>query len=355
LALACLALVWLVRAREDAGRTRRFVLLLVACSMFPQHNLYFYGEPFSALTAMLGMVALPLGRHVLGWGLLTLGVANTPALLPAMGLVALATSWQERRLRHLVAPLAPLLLIFVENLARRGNLLSFGYDEAFGAPGRPQVMPYSHVVGFDYPLLLGLAGLLLSFGRGVLFYAPGLWLLPAQKNGPGIATVLERASFLWLLFLLGMLLTYAKWHQWHGAVFWGPRFFLFASVPASWLLVRRLEAKGLGPGGNFLTGLVLAASAWVGANAVFYRLGDVPHSVCRWAEGSACIYAPEASPLAVPFVFSKRWEPELWPLLGLCAATALWLATPLLRTLAVQTREAASGWVRRAQEGDWRV
>ncbi|MCI0571664.1 MAG: hypothetical protein L0Y66_13005, partial [Myxococcaceae bacterium] len=33
LALACLALVWLVRAREDAGRTRRFVLLLVACSM----------------------------------------------------------------------------------------------------------------------------------------------------------------------------------------------------------------------------------------------------------------------------------------------------------------------------------
>jgi hypothetical protein len=38
-------------------------------------------------------------------------------------------------------------------------------------------MPYTGRPGFSYPFLFGVLGILFSFGRGLAFFAPALWLL----------------------------------------------------------------------------------------------------------------------------------------------------------------------------------
>src|SRR6185437_9984369 len=97
------------------------------------------------------------------------------------------------------------------------------------------------------------------------FFTPGLFLpvrryLLAQgnENGPRLYTL----YLLWLAFVGGMLLVYAHWWAWYGGWFWGPRFFLFASLPAALALAVRLHARNAGLGANLLTLGALALSFW---------------------------------------------------------------------------------------------
>ena len=62
----------------------------------------------------------------------------------------------------------------IEAWIRRGSPFDLGYyDDGIGNPG---FMPYTGRPGFSFPLLFGILGLLFSFGCGILFFAPGLWL-----------------------------------------------------------------------------------------------------------------------------------------------------------------------------------
>ncbi|MFO1523274.1 MAG: hypothetical protein U1G05_14775 [Kiritimatiellia bacterium] len=155
---------------------------------------------------------------------------NPLLLFVGGGLIALNFLWRIvagrmpvaaalRRSDAWVAGLTLLLgagLCALENLARRGSLSNFGYSGE----------------GFTTPFLHGLAGQLVAPARGMVFFMPcffcGLILLTRRGDGlNGPARRLVAAS---LLFSAGLVAAYARWHAWHGAWYWGPRFLLLPSI-----------------------------------------------------------------------------------------------------------------------------
>src|SRR5260370_40624044 len=83
---------------------------------------------------------------------------------------------------------------------------------------------------------------------------------------------------LWIRFLVGLVLVCSPWWAWYGGWFWGPRFFLFASLPASFGLAVRLPRPDTRLLVNVLTIGVLALSGLVGIDgALFdqYPLGKI--------------------------------------------------------------------------------
>lgn len=110
-----------------------------------------------------------------------------------------------------ISLVAGLGLCLLENWIRRGGMLDFGY------PGE----------GFSTPFFYGLAGQLVSPARGIVWYIPaffcGAILLMHRKSLQPLTARMVLYSFVFCLLLMGV---YAKWHAWHGAWYWGPRFLL---------------------------------------------------------------------------------------------------------------------------------
>lgn len=136
------------------------------------------------------------------------------------------------------------------------SALRFGGGENFGYG--------DEALRFTTPLLEGLYGLLLSPGRGLLFFAP-LALVGAARllyrGAPPAVRVLCGAAPLLLL------LTVARFEGWHGGSAWGPRHALpvLPLLVAPALLARRrasLPAVAAGVGVNAL-GVLVAAGAWM--------------------------------------------------------------------------------------------
>ncbi len=205
-----------------------------------------FSDPFSGLLLLAAALALsqlrgdatPPGRHsestraLLVWPLLAgllLGwnVATRYAeaiFLPVFGLLLLwylfklgfaAAPFSPAGLRRWLPPLlafaAPILLIglglMAFNLSRYGNPLNTGYleTETFSA------------IWFE-----GIAGQLISPGRGLLLFSPILLL-----SFGGVVPLLRRRpaeALLALSIILSHLLLYGKWFMWHGGYAWGPRF-----------------------------------------------------------------------------------------------------------------------------------
>ena len=237
--LGLIALNLLLRRYLEPGTLRRFLLLLVVGSMFPAALATYYGETFTAITVGVGLAAALLAARRLGraagWAAVALGVANTPATLLALAGALLGRMWATRRLRYALVGAGAVALIVGESLARRGTAMATLY---INNAGEKTIMPYSGLPGFSYPFLFGLLAILFSFGKGLVFFTPGLFL-PLKERlrtlGEG-GSALGRLHVSWLLFTAGLVLIYASWWDWSGDWFWGPRFFLFASVPASFAL-----------------------------------------------------------------------------------------------------------------------
>ena len=101
------------------------------------------------------------------------------------------------------------VLLAAYNIARYGNPLDTGYlaEERF-----------------DGNWLQGIAGLLVSPGRGLFLYAPVLLLaLPAA---PTLWHRHRLTAGLVYAIVIGHVLLYGKWFMWHGGYAWGPRFML---------------------------------------------------------------------------------------------------------------------------------
>src|SRR5262249_28280799 len=134
---------------------------------------------------------------------------------------------------------------------------------------------------------------------------PGL-LVSTRRADSRADEVVTRIQGLWVAFLVGLVLVYAKWWAWYGGLFWGPRFFLFAAFPASLALAVALrDAKQVSwPRGVFLLA-VLTLSAWVAFDGGAYRIAAA--KICREDLNyeSLCWYVPEYSALWQPFV--ERW------------------------------------------------
>lgn len=339
LALA-VGVLWALLRPLGGAVACRFLLLLVFGSMAPSHVNSFYGEMLTAVCVVVGVVAVTLrpsrAVHVAGWVLLVLGVANTPAAAPALALVAVAHLLWTRRPWALVALVATGALVLLDLRLRTGGFSS-PYE---GSAGYRTVLPYSALPGFSYPLGFGLLAVLLSFGKGLVFFAPGLFL-PVLRR---LDLRLRPAYVLLGLFVSGLVLVYSRWWSWYGGYYWGPRFFLVASFVAALVLAVRLSTPERSLGGALVTLGALTLSSWVAATAV---LGNVGQDVCQ-ANGYAlehlCWYAPE---------FSVLWAPLLaWP------STTTAQGAFLVLVAVVHVRLALPLWievVQRVRAGRWEL
>lgn len=307
-----------------AARAKATVLLVLGGSMLPFHMLTFYGEMFSAVTIAIGIAWVAQGRSTLGWVFCAVGAANTMSLVPGLGLVALYFAFQERRLHPLLAPVLATALVLLEAYVRRGSPFDQGYDnDGASAPS----MFGSGKPGFSYPFLAGFFEQLFTFGRGIMFFAPGLWL--ALRGLPRTGRPVYAA---WLLAVLGAILVYAKWWAWNGAIYHGPRFLLLAVFPASALLAAALRPEDEEQPGWLapVTLVLLAFSAWgaIVSATQHYFLSLDKNPVCH-LPGDLCINAFRFAPLYAP---TWNWHPldwRGWSFVIWVILTTLWLGAPV--------------------------
>jgi hypothetical protein len=331
----------LMRNRADRSFLRVFMLLLIFASMLTQQLINFDAEVFTALFVMIGATLVVQYRGKIGWPLIVLGAVNVPASLIGLGLLALNRIWSTRYLRYIVVPVVAAGLVGAENWIRRGNPFDSGYHGFNGNVGFRTVMPYSGLPGFSYPIFFGLLSILLSFGKGLVFYMPGLFL-PVRRRllSSGEAGQEMYAAYkLWIAFLVGMILVYSHWWAWYGGWYWGPRFFLFGSMIACFtlaLIVRRPSDLLVA---NLIYLAALLLSFWVGIDGALFGQNTLT-SVCtdnHFALEALCQYTPEFSALWRPFVVFEPLTYQQLAYLGFSVLVCIYIAFPLLRRITVQT------------------
>lgn len=341
-AIALLVMYWLLKDRIDRRLIRKFFLILLAGSMFAAHLSYYFGEVFTSLCVGIGILAVGIGYAFPGWVAIVLGVVNTPATIIGLALVVAKRVLDNKRLRPILALIAAAGLIIAESWIRRGGPFVTGYE---GVAGYRTIMPYSGLPGFSYPFFFGLLSILFSFGKGLIFFTPGL-LLPIRKTllkiQPYIKLDLFSVYILWLCFLVGLILVYSKWWAWYGGAFWGPRFFLFASIPASFALATRLQYRSASLLINLFTLLVLILSFWVSIDGAVF--GQKTLEICQannYALEVLCFYTPEFSVLWRPFVVTASLGHRELLFIAYSAIVFLYLALPLCSEIMRQTMEKA--------------
>lgn len=195
-----------------------------------------FSEPLAGLCLLIAFWALLRLREsaspaisAIGGAALALAVATryaNLAMIPLFGAFLVYETWRRnimpgqnslalwRVVGAFVLPLAiAAALLAAYNVARYGNPLDTGY------------LPEER---FDGNWLEGVAGLLVSPGRGLFLYAPVLLLaLPAIPT-----FVLRHRAIAVLAYSIALthVLLYGKWFMWHGGYAWGPRF-MVPTVP----------------------------------------------------------------------------------------------------------------------------
>ncbi len=334
-ALSIGALYLLLRKHVDPDMLRRFLLLLVAGSMIAPHVRNFYGEVFTMVAVGVGIVALVYRYTKAGWAAVILGAANTPATLVGLGLVSVGESVRFKRLRYLIPAAAGALVVVAEIWLRRG----FDAEYTNNVVIAKTIMPYSGLDGFSYPFFFGLMAILFSFGKGLVFYLPGL-LLPVRKR---MDSALFRVYLLWMLFLSGLVLAYATWWSWYGGDYWGPRFFVFGILPASLALAVALTRPYPSVLGNLGVLAVLVLSVWIGANSLV--LGSYFPAECfigYYQYAYVCHFTLEFSQLWYPMVRPPTLTGDQILEFGYYLIVLAWLAGPLIAHIAGQLQDRVS-------------
>lgn len=328
-AIGLLVMYWLLKDRIDRRLLRAFLLILVAASLFPNSLEYYFAEGFTAVCVALGTLAIVFGSsragRLTGWVAVVIGVANTPGTLVGLTLMVLLRILQQRKLRYILALLAAGGVIALENTIRRGGPLNTGYEP-----------------GFWNPIFFGLLGILFSYGKGLIFFTPGLFL-PVRQRLLGLQSEESKQLYaiygLWIVFATALVLLYSHWYSWYGGYAWGPRFFLFASFPASLVLAVRLRYPGEHLAGNLLTLLAFALSIWVAITGMIFEMGGLFACTQGYVQLiGLCVYTPQYSELwrafAVPLPFGKHQA----IIAGFCGVVFIYLAWPLMRTVVAQLR-----------------
>ncbi len=354
-----LAIYWLLKNRVNHALLRKFFLLLVVAAMFTYHLFFYYGEVFTAVFVAVGSVAIVVGPAFVGWCAIILGVVNTPATLVGLILLTGKHMLEKRCVRYSLAVVATGALIMLESWIFRGSPFANGYADNYGFR---TIMPYSGRPGFSNPFFFGLLSLLFSFGKGIFFFAPGL-LLPIRRTLRKVREETQVDLFaiyiLWISFLIGLLLVYSSWWAWHGGWFWGPRFLLIASIPASFALAVRLQWRDSSLLVNVVTILVLALSIWVGIDGAVYGDGAL-QNIClannAYLETPLCYYTPEFSVLWHPFVVYQPLDHRQVLYMLYSLFVGVYLLVPLLITTACQARTTALNFVRRRLDlSTWKI
>lgn len=206
----------------------------------------FMAEPLEALGLLLALTGAaraaagtPRADRIAALGVL-LAVSAKLSMLPlAIAALLPLIAGRTRALRlPLIALAAALAGHGLYDLARFGNVFETGY----GAQATP--------AAYTTPLLVGLYGLLLSSGKGVLWFAPALWLVPAgwkamtavragtPPDARGRMRTTPATGAAWgaaATWIPGLLL-YARFQHWAGDGSYGPRY-LVPLLPLAFLPV----------------------------------------------------------------------------------------------------------------------
>jgi hypothetical protein len=112
---------------------------------------------------------------------------------------------EKKALWSFLSPLLAIASLLVYNYVRFNSLWDFGYDS----------------VRFDSSLLLGLAGILLSTGRGIFLYSPITFLAVIKSK---LFYRRNRILFaLCAICIVSYIILIAKWYRWDGGTVWGSR------------------------------------------------------------------------------------------------------------------------------------
>jgi hypothetical protein len=198
-----------------------------------------------------------------------------------------------------MAPIAGLALALaghaLYDMARFGTPFETGY----GAQATPSA--------YSTPLLVGLYGLLLSSGKGIAWFAPGVWLLPAGRTAmrqAGSATARVAAAV--MLACVIALLLYAPFEHWAGDGSFGPRY-LVPLLPLVFLPVAFALNRAAGSRRALAVLLATAGLAvQIGGVAIYFgaqmrEAGDYPYT----------------RPLSDPhFMSESHFNPRFSPIAG---------------------------------------
>ena len=191
----------------------------------------------------------------------------------------------------------PILITLGDNWFKYGTPLFSAYLRA-GEHGAKTVMPYSGLpLGFRSVVSLPVVR------QGLSFFAPGLLFRWNLTHGPENDRDFAGTLNLLMLFLLGMIFTYSRWWGWYGGQFWGPRYLLFASIPACFILAYEWTRTHWHPARLITYCVALAFSGWVCIQSYLY--GNSGLAICgenKSALELLCWYVPEFSPLFRQFV-----------------------------------------------------
>ncbi len=287
--------------KEDFGsvRLRNFLILVIMASMFTNHVNFFYGELFSACLLFLGVILVLKEKNISGIILLALAAANQPGIFLGMLIFCLYISFKRKNIKYILAPVLALSLIFLENYLKFGNIFITGYANDHGFK---TIMPYSSLPGFSYPFFFGLISIFFSFGKGLLWFTPGIFLPYSwYRNELNSESQIILKSL--LLIVIGIIIFYSKWWAWYGGYFWGPRFFLFVSFPAALILSIVISENKTSILKSLVITFVLLISFWVGFNGSYIGLKNlefITHN--NYALEFLIWYTPEFSVLWKPFI-----------------------------------------------------
>jgi hypothetical protein len=340
----------LLRGRLPNDVLVAFLLLLGTTAMLPNSLTGFGAETFSAMTVGAGLAAWSAGRWKTGTVLLGVGVANLPASFVGLAFAMGWWAWRVKRIRALAPLVLSAGLWLLESTLRRKSALSTGYENDHGFQ---TLLPYSGRPGFSYPTFFGGLSLIFSFGKGLLFFAPGLFL--AFGRGLEALRAVTQVLFLWMLYLAGMVLVYGSWWAWYGGFTWGPRFLTFASLPASLLLAAQVRRP---PRALLAATVVLAAlllSLWVGIDGqTFGRFAQTTCTANHYYLESFCWYVPEFSVLWTPFVFRGQLSWGDYILIAYALGVTGYVAYPLIRQWTISARrDLGLAWAAYGRRSPW--
>lgn len=287
---------WGLRQAVTPAERASAVLLLAASGMMPSATRDFYGELFSSVLVGTGLLLIGTMDRRRGWVAVVIGVVNTPAWGAGLLLVAIWRIWKNRRFDGLVALTLAASLIVLENTIVRDAPLDFGYQ---GDRGYVTLLPFSGMPGFSYPFLFGLLSQLFSFGKGLLFFAPGLLLVAhARRARPQLASFLDLS----IAFLAGMVLVYSRWWAWYGGWAWGPRYLLFAVYPSSIALAISLGTPSTWPRSLAIV-VITGWTVWVGVSGAVFGIDGLDTCTANgYALEHLCWYVPDYSPVLRPLI-----------------------------------------------------
>jgi hypothetical protein len=190
----------------------------------------------------------------------------------------------------------------------------------FGSPFETGYGAQASLAAFDTPLAVGVYGLLLSSGKGLAWFAPCVWLVPAglaamlragraveaAGRESGEALAVRRAGRAIVAAFAVALLVYGRFQHWGGDGSWGPRYLVpllpLAGVALGFALegasrLRRRVAWALGAVGL----LVTLGGVGIYFGAQMREAGDYPYT--------RALEDPR-------FMESSHWNPRFSPIAG---------------------------------------